>query len=164
MHMRFTFFILMVLFMIPSHSQSKMMLHFKSGCHNIKELQYDLYNLNNPKYSLENIHYYNKKDTLIVLKSGLYHINVSIEDSKNENLVKLFFITKKIEENKIYRDTIRIPDIIRKSTRVLHYPKDLGFFKCDIICDGEVTEYHENGKIKSKGKYKKWQTFKNISF
>ncbi|GGD10735.1 hypothetical protein [Hyunsoonleella pacifica] len=143
-------------------SQSKIMLHFKGGCHEIKDLQYVLYNLNDYEYSSENIHFYEKQDTIITLKSGLYHIDISILDSKNEELVKSFSIKKEFKENEVYKDTITIPDIIRKMTRVLHYPKDLGFFKCDTICNGEIIEYHKNGNIKSKGIYINGRPSKNI--
>lgn len=70
-------------------SQTKVMLYFKENCQKIKDLEYNLCNLNNYDDCFKNFEYYSTKDTLINIKPGVYYIDVYFIDEKMKNLQNL---------------------------------------------------------------------------
>jgi hypothetical protein len=128
-------------------SQTKVNLKFQNPCNGlIEDVDFFLIKLDDFDLSYNSFDY----ETGFEIEPGTYSIIGSFSEG---DYVKEFDIEKEFVANKIYTDTITLPQILRKRTSELHYPTDLGFYDCEKICNGLITEYHANGKIKMQAEF-----------
>lgn len=147
---------LFIIISFISYSQTKVNLSFINPCKNsIENVEFILVRY----IDIATTYYSSEQDSIFEIEPGDYSIFVAIE--KNEMIYE-FGIDKSFKENRIYNDTIIIPRILRKKTAELHNPKDLGFYYCEKLCKGMITDYWPNGKIRMQGEFKNGYPKKEI--
>ncbi|MFT5216732.1 MAG: hypothetical protein ACI83H_001861 [Glaciecola sp.] len=92
-------------------------------------------------------------DSIATVNPGRCFIEVRIE--KTDLDYQIFSFTKEIFDKKKHTDTIEIPKIFEKLRYTGQYAHlSLGYYKCELLCDGYVNDYYNNGKIRFEGDFK----------
>jgi len=94
-----------------------------------------------------------RKDSIVTVNSGVYFIEVSMK--RNDFDYQIFSFTKEILNKKEYNDTIEIPKVLERIRYTGQYANlFLGYYKCDLVCDGYIKDFYNNGKIRFEGDFK----------
>jgi len=65
-----------------------------------------------------------------------------------------FTFTKIFLEKKIHTDTIELPKVYRKHRNTGQYAHlSLGYYQCVKICNGYISDYYRNGKLRLEGHF-----------
>tara|TARA_R110000744_G_scaffold380129_1_gene499883 strand:+ start:829 stop:1407 length:579 start_codon:yes stop_codon:yes gene_type:complete len=103
--------------------------------------------------------YWIEKDSVLRIEKGIYSISVNAVDGDN---FKSYNFVREFNADSTYSMDIQLPKIMRKYTRELHYPTDLGFYNCDEVCDGLQQDFYANGKLRIEGEFKNGIPVKEI--
>jgi len=131
---------------------SQTMLDFSvmNNCSENKVEEYEI-SLSSLDFDKEIKDYWIDKDSLVTIEKGIYLIFISIVEG---DYVKSYGVTRDFKADSIYLMQMELPRIMRKRTRELHYPTDLGFYNCDEVCNGLQKDFYSNGKIRMEGEFK----------
>jgi len=99
------------------------------------------------------------KDSIVNINKGIYLITVNIGEG---NYFKTHSFTKEFKFDSIYSVTRKLPKIMRRYTSEIHHQSDLGFYNCDIVCNGKLQDFYEKGVIRMEGEFKNGIPIKQI--
>ena len=121
-----------------------------TNCSEKKVEDYEI-SISSLDFDKEMKNYWIDKDSIVTIEKGIYSIFVSVVE---RGYVKSYGLMRDFQADSTYSIQLELPRIMRKRTRELHYPKDLGFYNCDEVCNGLQQDFYSNGKIRMEGEFK----------
>jgi|GEM_PF-6040083 len=145
------FFSIFFLFLAWNISWSQTQLKFAilNSCSGEEVTEYEVI-LNNLNEARDE-HLFSSEDYIIQLRSGHYVLSIAFISDGNS---KVYTSSVHIPNDSLFIVEVDLPSILPTFTRCLHCSEDLGFHKCDEICNGLEQDYHSNGNLRMKGKFK----------
>lgn len=156
--MKYLLNILILLILNTVYSQSVLEFTVVDTCTEKKVEKYDI-TIISLDFDKEMKEYWIEKDSSLAIEKGIYSISVNAVDGDN---FKSYDFVREFNADSTYSMDIQLPRIIKKYTRELHYPTDLGFFKCDQICNGIQRDFYSNGNLRMEGEFKNGIPVKEI--
>lgn len=143
--------LLVLLFMFyVINAQTKLKFDVIDSCTGKKPESYNIF-IQSLDFDKELKSYYIDSDSILKIEKGIYIISIDIADGEN---AKSYNLTREFKDDSLYNVNIELPKIMRKLTSQIHYPTNLGFYYCDVKCNGWVKDFYSNGKLRISGKFK----------
>jgi hypothetical protein len=139
-------------------SQTRLEFTVMNNCSENKVTDYEI-SITSLDFDKEMKDYWIEKDSTVTIEKGIYSIFVSLVEGY---FIKEYGFMKGFEADSTYSIQLELPRIMRKRTRELHYPTDLGFYNCDEVCDGLQRDFYANGKLRMEGEFKNGMPVKKI--
>ena len=137
-------------------SQTKVKFAIVDSCSEKLVEEYDISMLSLDEEMNE---YWISKDSIVNIKNGIYLITVNIGEG---DYFKTHSFTKEFELDSTYIVKRELPNIMRKYTSGIHHQTDLGFYKCDKVCNGKLQDFYGNGNIRMEGEFRNGLPIKQI--
>ena len=139
--------ILSFLTAISLYGQIDIEIFFYDDCsRSVKQAEYILFNVETNE--LYESSYFKVK----IPSVGVYLLSTGIEN-ENKDFIGSFSKILNIKSTNELKDTLKIPKVKFTTENVLH-SSYWDYFNCEKLCEGEETDFYENGNIRLKGQFK----------